>query len=174
MTGRSEKPDAGADAAEAFGDAIDAANKKASDALEMAMRIQADFDNYRKRSQKENEEFRKYATETLISDILGIVDDLDRALLHADRDSHLTAGVNGIRSNLMKMMNSHGVTEIPVAKFDPSVHEALCVVPGEKDGDIAEVFQKGYRIGDRVLRYAKVKVTKRSTEEEGEQKCQES
>ena len=169
MTGKSAKEDA-KNAAE---EKIAAAEKKASDNLDMAIRIQADFDNYRKRTQRENEEFRKYSNESLISELLGIVDDLERALSHADKDSDLAKGVNGIRNNLMKIFESKGLIEIPTERFDPSVHEALCVEPGDTDWKITEVFQKGYRIGDRVLRYAKVKVTKKKTEE-GEQKCQGS
>ncbi|MCL1905065.1 MAG: nucleotide exchange factor GrpE, partial [Methanomassiliicoccaceae archaeon] len=151
---------------------IEEAEKKASDNLDMAVRIQADFDNYKKRMQRENEEFKRYASESMVSELLGIVDDLERALSHASKDSDLAIGVNGIFQNLMKVLISKGLTEISTeGKFDPSVHEALCAEPGENDNDIVEVFQKGYRIGDRVLRYAKVKVTKK---QEGEQKCQES
>jgi molecular chaperone GrpE len=170
------KPDAGnaeeAAAAEAV-DMLAAADKKAADNLELAIRIQADFDNYRKRVQRENEEYRKYAAESIISEMLGIVDDLERALSHADKDSDLAIGVNGIRNNLMRLLASKGVSEIPTERFDPNIHEALCTEPGDTDGGITEVFMKGYRIGDRVLRYAKVKVTRKQTEE-GEQKCQGS
>ncbi|MCL1984227.1 MAG: nucleotide exchange factor GrpE [Methanomassiliicoccaceae archaeon] len=153
-------------------DPLTAAERKADENLNMAKRIQADFDNYRKRTQKENEEFRKFAAETLISDILSVMDDLERALSHAPENDDLTIGVDGIRNNLMKILVSRGVSEIRTdGKFDPNIHEALCAGPGEEDNDITEVFQKGYRIGDRVLRYAKVKVTKKGTKE-GEQKCQ--
>jgi len=143
-------------------DALAVAEQKAAANLEMAIRIQADFDNYRKRAQKENEEFKKFAIESFIAEMLDIVDDLERALSHADKGSDLAAGVSAVRSNLVKILRSKGVDEIDTdGKFDPSVHEALCIQPGETDGDIVEVFQKGYRIGDRVIRYAKVKVTKR-------------
>jgi molecular chaperone GrpE len=150
------------------------AEKKAAGNLDMAIRIQADFDNYKKRIRRENEEFRKYASESLISDILGIVDDLERALSHAPEDDDLVTGVDAVKQNLMKVLASRGLTEIPAeGKFDPNIHEALCVEYGEEDGKIAEVFQKGYRIEDRILRYSKVKVIMKKTEE-GEQKCQES
>jgi len=179
MTGKSVKKDAGeatgAAAEKEAAERLAEAEKKAADNLDMAMRIQADFDNFRKRTLKENEEFRKYASESVISEMLGIVDDLERALAHADKDNGLTVGVNAIRQNLMKILVSKGLTEIPAeGKFDPNVHEALCTVPGEEDGNIAEVFLKGYRIGDRVLRYTKVKVTKKQIDngrsKEGEQK----
>ena len=61
----------------------------------------------------------------------------------------------------MKTLASHGIAEIPTdCKFNPNFHEALCVAEGDEDGNIAEVYQKGYASGDRVLRYSKVKVTK--------------
>jgi molecular chaperone GrpE len=150
------------------------AEKKASDNLELAMRIQADFENYKKRAQRENDDFRRYAAESMISELLNVIDDLERALSHAPENNDLTVGVNAAFRNLMKTMTSKGLTEISTdGKFDASVHEALCAEPGDDDGNITEVFQKGYRMGDRVLRYAKVKVTRKQTEE-GEQKCQES
>jgi molecular chaperone GrpE len=170
MTDKSAKKDARKEA-----DAkIAEAERKAADNLEMAIRIQADFENYKKRAQRENEEFRKYASESLITEMLGIVDDLERALSHLPEGSDVATGVNAVFQNLMKVLMSKGLAEIRTdGRFDPSVHEALCAVPGEDEGGIAEVFQKGYRIGDRVLRYAKVKVIRKQTEE-GEQKCQES
>ncbi|MCL2786735.1 MAG: nucleotide exchange factor GrpE [Methanomassiliicoccaceae archaeon] len=165
-----DKSDAPADAEVRAADA----EKKAAENMDIAVRIQADFDNYKKRAQRENEEIRRYASESMVSEMLGIVDDLERALSHAPKDSDLAIGVNAVLQNLMRLLASKGLTEISAdGKFDPSVHEALCAEPGENDGDIIEVFQKGYRIGDRVLRYAKVKVTRKQTEE-GERKCQES
>jgi molecular chaperone GrpE len=173
VTGKSARKDAGDPADDGKASAeLEAAEKKASDNLDMAMRIQADFDNYRKRIQRETEEFRKYAAETIISELLAIVDDLERALSHADANNEMTIGVNGIRNNLMKVLASKGLAEIPTERFDPNVHDALCIEYGDEDDGIAEVFQKGYKIGDRVLRYAKVRVTKKQTEEEGVQKCQ--
>ena len=172
MTGKSAKEDAEKIRLEAE-EKITAAEMRAAENMDLAKRIQADFDNYRKRMQRENEEFRKYASESLISDILGILDDLERALSHAPKDGDLAAGFTAIHANLMKALASRGLTEIPAeGKFDQCVHEALCAEPGDDDGMITGVFQKGYRIEDRVLRYAKVKVTKK--QKEGEQKCQES
>jgi len=170
MTGRSAKADA--EKIRQYEETIAAAEKKASDNLDMAVRIQADFDNYKKRAQRENEDVRRYASESMISEMLSAVDDLERALSHASMDTDLAKGVSAILQNMMKILSSKGLTEIPTERFDPRLHEALCAEPGDTDGKITEVFQKGYRIGDRVLRYAKVKVTRKQTEE-GEQKCQE-
>lgn len=172
MTGKSRNKDAEEKEADT---ALAEAQAKADEYLDIARRLQADFDNFRKRTEKENEEFRKYANEGLVKELLTIVDDLDRALSSTDEDTDLVKGIKGIRYNLAKILESNGLSEIPTdGKFDPAVHEALCIVNGEEDGNIAEVFQKGYRMNDRVVRYSKVKVTKKTEEEkEGEQKCQE-
>ena len=175
MTGKSEKKEKKAaeqpDAVEELQKKLDEAEAKAGEYLQMAQRLQADFDNFRKRTQRENEEFKTFATAGLISELLTIEDDLDRALDIAKEENDFVIGVRGIRQNLMKILESKGLTEIPTdGKFDPNCHEALCVVEADTDGDIAEVFQKGYRLGNKVLRYSKVKVTKKrsETQEEGE------
>lgn len=146
-------------------DELKEAKEQAERYLDMARRLQADFDNFRKRTQKENDEFRKYANEEMAKELLNIVDDMDRALATAKEESDLVVGIRGIRQNLMKILESRGLTEIPTdGGFDPAVHEALCTVDGDTDGEIAEVFQKGYRMNGRVIRYSKVKVTKKIEE----------
>ncbi len=174
MTAKSEKKEKKTaqqpDATEELQKKLDEAEAKAGEYLQMAQRLQADFDNFRKRTQRENEEFKTFATAGLISELLTIEDDLDRALDSAKEENDFVIGVRGIRQNLMKVLESKGLTEIPTdGKFDPNCHEALCVVESDTDGDIAEVFQKGYRLGNKVLRYSKVKVTKKRSEtQEGE------
>ena len=162
-----EKPDVNAELQKK----LEESESKAAEYLQMAQRLQADFDNFRKRTQRENEEFKAFATAGLISELLTIEDDLDRALDNAKEENDFVIGVRGIRQNLMKVLESKGLTEIPTdGKFDPNCHEALCTVEADTDGEIAEVFQKGYRLGNKVLRYSKVKVTKKrsETEQEGE------
>lgn len=175
MTGKSEKKkpekEDGEDV-EQLKAQLAEAQAKADEYLDMARRVQADFENFRKRTLKENEEFRKYASADVLSELLNISDDLERALEHADEESELTKGLIGIGANLAKLLQSRGITEIPCdGKFDTNCHEAMCVTEGEEDGDITEVFQKGYRMGDRVLRYSKVMVTK--AKKESEKECQE-
>ena len=171
MTGKSEdveKTEVGLE--EQLADAKAQADKY----LDMARRLQADFDNFRKRTQRENEEFRKYACSSIVGDLLTVVDDLDRALEHAGDETEFVKGIRGVRANLMKVLESNGLKEIPSeGKFDPEFHEALCTVDGDEDGLVAEVFQKGYTLNGKVLRYAKVKVTKKKAATEGEEKCQE-
>ena len=165
MTAKSEKKEKKpekSDAMEELQKKLDEAEAKAGEYLQMAQRLQADFDNFRKRTQRENEEFKTFATAGLISELLTIEDDLDRALDSAKEENDFVIGVRGIRQNLMKVLESKGLTEIPTdGKFDPNCHEALCVEESDTDGDIAEVFQKGYRLGNKVLRYSKVKVTRK-------------
>jgi len=174
MTAKSEKKEKKAaekpDLVEELTKKLEEAEAKAGEYLQMAQRLQADFDNFRKRTQRENEEFKAFATAGLISELLTIEDDLDRALDSAKEENDFVIGVRGIRQNLMKVLESKGLTEIPTdGKFDPNCHEALCVEESDTDGDIAEVFQKGYRLGNKVLRYSKVKVTKKRSEtQEGE------
>ncbi len=144
-------------------DPLKEAQDKADQYLDMARRLQADFDNYRKRVQRENEEFKKYASAGIVTDLLTIVDDLDRALEHAKEDDDLVVGIKGVRANLMKILENNGLQEIPAeGKFDPNYHEALCTVEGEEDDQIAEVFQKGYTLNGKVIRFTKVKVTKKT------------
>lgn len=146
------------------------ARKQAQDYLDMARRLQADFDNYRKRTQRDSEEQRKNACSAIVKDLLTVVDDLDRALSYATGDDVVVQGVRGVRANLMKVLESNGLSEIPAdGAFDPNVHEALCMVDGDADGMVAEVYQKGYTLNGRVLRYAKVKVTRKSEPAPAEQ-----
>ena len=157
MTDKSEEVEMKAEDADPA-KALAEAQTQADKYLDMARRLQADFDNYRKRTQRENEEFRKYACSSIVGDLLTVVDDLDRA------------GIRGVRANLMKILESNGLKEIPAdGKFDPEYHEALCTVDGDEDGLVAEVFQKGYTLNGKVLRYSKVKVTKKKAETEGEE-----
>jgi molecular chaperone GrpE len=136
---------------------------KADHYLDLALRLQADFDNYRKRKEREIEDYKKVATSGIVTELLTIVDDLDRALEHAKEDDDLVVGIKGVRANLMKILENNGLKEIPAeGKFDPNFHEALMAVEGEEDDQIAEVFQKGYTLNGKVIRYTKVKVTKKT------------
>ncbi|MBE6519136.1 MAG: nucleotide exchange factor GrpE [Thermoplasmata archaeon] len=144
-------------------DPLKEAQEQAEKYLDMARRIQADFDNYRKRAQRENEDFKKYASAGIVTDLLTVVDDLDRALNHAEGDDVFVTGIRGVRANLMKVLEKNGLEEIPAdGKFDPNYHEALMSVEGEEDDQIAEVFQKGYTLNGKVIRFTKVKVTKKT------------
>lgn len=144
-------------------DPLEEMQAKADHYLELALRLQADFDNYRKRKEREIEENKKVASSGIVTELLTIVDDLDRALEHAKEDDDLVVGIKGVRANLMKILENNGLQEIPAeGKFDPNFHEALMAVEGDEDDQIAEVFQKGYTLNGKVIRYSKVKVTKKT------------
>ncbi len=150
-------------APEAAADPVAEAEAKAEKYLDMARRLQADFDNYRKRMERDNAEFKKFACSSIITDLLTVVDDLDRALGYVKEETDFVVGIRGVRTNLMKVLESNGLKEIPAdGDFDPNYHEALCVVEGDEDDKVAEVFQKGYTLNGKVLRYSKVKVTKKT------------
>ncbi len=140
---------------------------EAQENLDRYQRTFAEFDNYRKRTEREMTDYRKFATSGLVKELLDISDDLERALSTAkDPEDPFTVGVKAVRGNLIKILESQGVTEVPTDKgFDPNMHEALMVMEGEEDNKIAQVYQKGYMMNGRVLRFAKVVVTKKKEQE---------
>lgn len=142
------------------------------DALrDQLLRARAEFDNYRKRTAREIEGIRKAAAADLIRDLLPVVDNLERALSHAGepRDG-LAQGVDLVLRHFCEMLAARGLEPIPALgePFNPEVHEALAQQPSEEypaDAVMAE-WERGYRIGDLVLRPAKVVVSGGSAETE--------
>ncbi len=139
--------------------------KAERDALaDQLLRARAEFDNYRKRMAREAERTRQMAAESLIRDILPVVDHLELALKHADdHPGALGEGVALVLRQFHEVLGKHGVQPIPAEgePFDPNVHEA--VMQRETDGvppeSVVEEFQKGYRLGSIVLRPSKVVVS---------------
>jgi molecular chaperone GrpE len=127
------------------------------------LRVAADFDNYKKRAAREREEYVAFANERLIKELLPVLDDLERALLAAaeHEEAKLEEGVELVHRSLASLLERHGVKEIETdGKFDPHVHEALLSQPSEAEqGSVLDVVQKGYTIGDRVVRPARVIVS---------------
>jgi molecular chaperone GrpE len=126
-------------------------------------RLAADFDNYRKRAAREQEALVARAHERLVRELLPVLDDLERALVAAEEhdEAKLVDGVKLVRQALQGALEREGLAEIEAeGTFDPHVHEALLAQPaeGREHGDVLEVIQKGYRLGDRVLRPARVVV----------------
>ncbi len=124
-------------------------------------RLAADFDNYRKRALRDQQAFAARAAERLVAKLLPVLDDLERALDAAEQheEAKVIEGVEMTRSALAAALASEGLEEIPAAgAFDPHVHEALLSQPGEgvETGSILQVVQRGYRLGDAVLRPARV------------------
>ncbi|HEY2072592.1 MAG TPA: nucleotide exchange factor GrpE [Gaiellaceae bacterium] len=125
------------------------------------LRLAADFDNYKKRAARERAEYVALANERLLKELLPILDDLERALNAAEdhEEAQLEEGVRLVHRSLESLLQRQGVKEIATdGKFDPHVHEALLAQPAEdkEPGDVVDVIQKGYTIGDRVVRPARV------------------
>ena len=144
--------------------------KKGKDGWDKMLRNQADLENTRKRLDREKQEFVKFANEGLILDLLNVLDDLERTVDLAESSKEDLAaflkGVEMILAHLYEMLKNHGVKPIEAEGkiFDPNFHEALMQVENKElpEHTIIEVLQKGYLIHGRVLRTAKVKVSKKS------------
>ena len=131
---------------------------------EALLRKSADFDNLKRRTEKDKAEYLRFALAEAFADILGVVDNFERALNHrADATGdEFHAGIDMIARQLADTLKKYGVVEVPALglPFDPNVHEAVMREETESvaPGTVLEVFQKGYLLNDRLLRPARVKV----------------
>ena len=124
--------------------------------LEQLQRLQAEFENYQKRTDKEKQEILKNANQDLIIQLLGILDNFELALKHTT-----DKGIEMIYSELYSILEKQGLKKIKAeGKFDPELHEVLIQEEGKKDGIILEEFQKGYTLNDKLIRPSKVKISK--------------
>ena len=134
-------------------------------------RVAAEFENYRKRVLREPESLVARAHERLVEELLPVLDDLERALAAAEHheEAKLEEGVRLVHKELADALTREGLAEIETTgQFDPHVHEALLSQPSEAaDGSIIEVVQKGYLLGDRVVRPARVIVAAPQPEADG-------
>jgi len=153
--------------AEAEGESLEerlaSAEAEAETHLNDLKRLAAEFENYRKRVAREQQALSARAAERLVGELLPIVDDLERALEAAEEheEAKLEEGVRLVQRQLAAVLEREGLAEIETdGKFDPHVHEALLSQPSsdQSEGTVIEVLQKGYRLGDRVLRPARVVV----------------
>ena len=126
------------------------------------LRLAADFENYKKRAARERQEYVQLANERLIAELIPILDDLERALSAAEQheEAQLEEGVRLVHRSLAGLLERHGVKPIETdGQFDPHVHEALLSQPSEaEEGSVIDVVQKGYKLGERVVRPARVVV----------------
>lgn len=133
---------------------------------DLCKRVQADFENFKKRSQKEKEEFSKFANTDLILQIIPVIDNFKLATHHLPeelRDNNWVQGILQIEKQLEQILASEGVEPIESVghKFDPYIHEAIEEIDSEgSPGEVVEEITRGYRLNDRVIRHAKVKVSK--------------
>ncbi len=139
--------------------------RRERDALQdRLLRTAAEFDNYRKRMDRERRDLADYTAGEAIKDLLPIIDNLERALQAAAPDDPLRKGVELIHKQMLEMLRKRGVTPIEAlgADFDPNVHEAVTHEESDqhREGEVMEELQRGYKVGDRLLRPAMVKVAK--------------
>ena len=131
-------------------------NSKEKEYLDQLQRLQAEFDNYRKRIEKEKTEDSQQNNERLIIGLLNILDNLELALKHTKEE-----GVEMVYSQLYSLLEKQGLKTIKAeGKFNPELHEALTQEKGENDNLILEELQKGYTLNDKVIRPSKVKISK--------------
>jgi molecular chaperone GrpE len=149
---------------ESLEERLAAAEAKADEHLRDLQRLAADFDNYRKRMTREQQALSERATERLVKELLPVLDDLERALQAAEQheEATLEEGVKLVHRALAAALQREGLAEIETeGRFDPHIHEALLSQPSEEaeQGSVLQVLQKGYKLGDRVLRPARVIVS---------------
>jgi molecular chaperone GrpE len=129
--------------------------------LDLLQRVQADYENYRKRAARDQERLVAHAHERLVRELLPVLDDLERTLEAAERheEAALIEGVRLVERALRQALEKEGLVEIATdGPFDPHVHEAMLTQPqeGAVPGSVLDVLQRGYRIGDKVVRPARV------------------
>lgn len=127
------------------------------------LRMAAEYDNFRKRSRAERDGVHAEAVAYAVKALLTTVDNLSRALAQPTEDTAYKQGIEMTYNQMIESFSSLGVTEIPAepgTTFDPNLHNAVMHVDDESQGEnvITEVFQKGFQLGDKVIRYAMVKV----------------
>jgi len=137
------------------------------EARDQLLRLQADFENFRKRAQKEHSEVLRYGHQNLVKDLLSVVDNLERAIDHVRTSAGgdlggFLQGVELVQRELLGALERHGISRVEARgePFDPALHEAMAQVPDASaaPGTVVEVLQEGYRLRDRLLRPARVVV----------------
>jgi molecular chaperone GrpE len=140
------------------------AQKERDEYLELAKRTKADFENFRKRVAGDVEAAQARGKAEVAREVIDAVDNLERALEAADGDAEgLKSGVEMVLGNLRETLQRHGIEAVDPKgeKFDPNQHEALSTMPveGTEGGTVVEVMQKGYRMGEQLIRPARVVVS---------------
>jgi molecular chaperone GrpE len=141
---------------------IDPKDAKIKELIESLQRLQAEFENFKKRTDKEKQDFCKYAEKELMVELLPALDTFELALENTENQKEFIKGVELIYAQLVSGLEKKGLKIIETqGKFDPHKHEVLLQEESDKDsGEILEELQKGYRLNETILRTAKVKVSK--------------
>lgn len=164
----SNQTDSGSGSLDSTDAGVDVVEKELSDVKDRYMRLLAEYDNFRKRSQKEKEALYGDAVAEVTKSWLLVIDNIDRALASAEEisDTQSTSVLEGvalIKKQAMDVLATLGIEEIPCevgGAFDPNLHAAVTHTEDESLGEqcVAQIFQKGYRMGDRVIRHTLVQV----------------
>jgi len=145
-------------------DELEQTTRERDEYLDALQRLKAEFENYRKRVSREQAEFVTRASERLVKQLLPVLDDLERALEAAaeHEEAKLEDGVRLVHRSLADALAKEGLVEVETdGPFDPHTQEALLAQPSEAaEGTVIQVLQKGYKLGDRVLRPARVVVSR--------------
>jgi molecular chaperone GrpE len=142
---------------------LEAAKARAQEASDQYVRLLAEFDNFRKRSRREYESLQEYASEKVLTSLLPVLDDFDRTLTAMEKTDNLTSikeGITLVTTKLHRTLEKEGLNLIDTqgADFDSGLHEAIHSIEVEdaQKGKVLEQAEKGYRLKDKVIRYAKV------------------
>lgn len=140
------------------------AQQERDEYLELAQRMKADFENYRKRVAADVQAAAARGKADVVRDVIDAVDNLERALeAGGESDDGLASGVEMVLGGLRETLKRHGIETVDPKgeKFDPNLHEALSTMPveGTESGTVVEVMQKGYRLGEQLIRPARVVVS---------------
>lgn len=142
---------------------IETLTKQYEEMKDLAQRTQAEFMNYKKRTAKEKQDLTVFANENILSDLISVIDNFERALDSAyDKEEPLYKGIELIKKQLTDVLSKYGLEEIEALdeEFDPNYHHAVIQEEGETPNIVTEVMQKGYKLKNKVLRASMVKVSK--------------
>lgn len=152
---------------------LEKVTKERDEQKERYLRLAAEFDNFRKKTLKEQEEFRKYAHEKLMLELIDVWEGLERGIENSkksERNDKLIEGMEMVNKELKKVLTKYGLTPIKTVgeKFDPYKHEAMMQTETDEweEDTILEEFARGYMLNNKVIRYSKVRVSKRKESKE--------
>lgn len=139
---------------------LEAQKEQATSQNDRYLRMMAEYDNFRKRAAAEKDATYNSALTDVLTEILPVIDTLEMAVKYSTESDSLKKGVEMTLVKFKEVLDKLGVTEVDAKTFDPNLHNAVMHVEDEQygEGEILEVFQKGYKKGDKIIRYAMVKV----------------
>ncbi|MDQ1510045.1 MAG: molecular chaperone GrpE [Actinomycetota bacterium] len=163
------EPDPGAEEAEQFESDLASLQRERDDLLDTTRRLQADFENYRKRVAREQASLAERSTERLLEQLLPVLDSFELAVMNLDQndvDEMVRKGIDLVYAELVAVMERAGLQRIEAndAPFDPNEHEAVLQDDGDGEPHVEDVLRTGWKLKGRVLRPAMVKVTRKKSE----------